>query len=109
MAVAFADAIASGPLESAADRIQRLAEQHRWRSRYSRFLNRLLFRLVAPAQRYRIFQRFYRVLSDASIERFFSHRFTLTDAIRIVVGCPPTLVGLRPIQFLRSFSSGAIQ
>ena len=106
MAVAFAEAVASGPLELVSDRVNELADKHGLRSRYARFLNRLLFRLVAPRQRHRIFRRFYRVLSDASIERFYSHHFTTGDALRIVVGIPPTLIGLRPQSFIRSFFSG---
>ena len=106
MAVAFAEAIASGPLDSSRDRVQALANNHRWRSKYSRFLNRLLFRLVAPRRRYRIFQRFYRVLEDAAIERFYSHRFSSRDARKIVVGIPPTLIGLQPFRFLRSYFRG---
>jgi len=107
LAVAFAEAVASGPRTSAKARVDLLAKQHRWRSHYSRFLNRLLFRLVAPAKRYRIFRRFYRVLDDQAIERFYSHRFTAADAFRIIVGIPPTLVGLRPFRFIHSFFSGA--
>lgn len=107
MAVAFAEAVASGPADSAKDRIRSLAERHQWRSRYSRFLNRLLFRLVAPKHRYRIFRRFYRVLSNDAVERFYSHRFTPFDAFRIVVGIPPTLIGLRPGRFIQSLNQRA--
>ncbi|MGB7329293.1 MAG: lycopene cyclase family protein [Rubripirellula sp.] len=106
LAVAFAQAIASGSLELARDRVDALSEKHRLRSRYSRFLNRLLFRLVARQHRHRIFRRFYRVLSDASIERFYSYQFTAGDALRIVIGIPPTLIGLRPHRFVRSFFPG---
>lgn len=107
LAVAFAQAVAEGPLSSAAGRVAELSAEHRLRSLYSRFLNRLLFRLVTPTRRHQVFRRFYRVLSDTSIERFFSHRFTASDAFRIVVGIPPTLIGLRPLRFFRSFFSGA--
>ncbi|MEO1615252.1 MAG: lycopene beta-cyclase CrtY [Planctomycetota bacterium] len=106
MAVAFAEAIASGPLETAGQRVTALQDEHRWRARFSRFLNRLLFGLVAPRHRYRIFQRFYRVLGRDAIERFYSHQFSFADAFRIVVGIPPTLIGLRPISFLKTFSRG---
>ncbi len=107
MAVAFAHAVASGPLQHAEHRVRELAEQHRWRARYARFLNRLLFRLVTPEHRFRIFQRFYRVLDDDAVARFYAHRFRILDAFRIVVGIPPTLIGLRPFRFIRSFFSGA--
>ncbi len=106
LAVAFAEAVASGPLDFVSERVRALSGQHAWRCRYSRFLNRLLFRLVAPRHRHRIFRRFYGVLSEPSIERFYSHLFTVGDALRIVVGLPPTLVGLRPHRFIRSYLSG---
>ena len=106
MAVAFADSVASGPVEKVKDRVKALAEEHRWRSTYSRLLNRLLFRLVTPAYRYRIFRRFYRVLSADAVARFYAHQFTPLDAVRIVVGIPPTLLGLRPYRFIRSFLKG---
>lgn len=104
MAVAFASTIASHDADSVGMAIERLAESHRHRARYSRFLNRLLFQLVAPEKRYQIFRRFYRVLSEAQIARFYSHCFTAGDAARIVIGMPPG--GLRPIRFLRSFGRG---
>ncbi|MEL6105251.1 MAG: lycopene cyclase family protein [Planctomycetota bacterium] len=106
MAVGFADAVASRSVYVSEPEVASLAEEHRWRSRYARFLNRLLFRLVAPERRFKIFKRFYRVLGERSIERFYSHRFTFADAFRIVVGVPPTLSGLRPHRFLRSFFRG---
>jgi len=62
----------------------------------------LLFELVKPQTRYQIFRRFYRVLDEPAIARFYGHRFTPLDAFRIVVGIPP--MGLRPFQFLRSYT-----
>jgi lycopene beta-cyclase len=106
LAVAYADAVASGPIDAARLRLERLADKHRWRANFARFLNRLLFRLVAPKYRPTIFRRFYRVLSPEAIERFYSHNFTAIDAMRIVVGMPPTVLGLRPGTFLRSFFQG---
>ncbi len=101
LAIAFAEAIAKATPESAVSEIAKLADRHRTRSLFGRFLNRLLFRLVKPATRYQIFHRFYRVLSNHAIARFYSHRFTWRDAFRIVVGWPPG--GLQPIRFLCSF------
>jgi hypothetical protein len=43
------------------------------------------------------------VLPEERISRFYAHRFTFTDAARIVIGRPPT--GLAPIRFARSFVS----
>lgn len=101
LAIAFAETIASSTPESAEPEIAKLAHMHRSRARFGRFLNRLLFRLVKPSTRYQIFRRFYKVLSNDSIARFYSHRFTWRDAFRIVVGWPPG--GLQPIRFMASF------
>ena len=107
LSLAFAEAIASSTPESAAAEIARLADKHRTRSQYGRFLNRLLFRLVRPSSRYQIFRRFYKVLSNDSIARFYSHRFTWRDAFRIVIGWPPG--GLLPLRFVGSFLPTRVQ
>ncbi len=103
LAVAFSETIARTTPEQAHLEVSRLAIEHRSRSKFGRFLNRLLFRLVKPQARYQIFRRFYKVLSNDAIARFYSHRFTRWDAFRIVVGWPPG--GLQPVRFLRSFFS----
>lgn len=60
-----------------------------WRQgRYYRLLGRMLFGAARPAQRWRIFERFYR-LSPALIGRFYAGRSTLRDRIRILCGRPP--------------------
>lgn len=105
LAVSFAETVATTTPELAIPAVQLLAKRHSKRSRFARFLNRLLFRLVHPAARYQIFRRFYRVLPKESISRFYSHQFTLWDAFRIVVGMPPG--GLRPVHFIRSFFTKA--
>ncbi|KAA1258686.1 Lycopene cyclase protein [Rubripirellula obstinata] len=84
--------------------LEKLAEDYSFQATFGRFLNRLMFELVRPESRYQIFQRFYRVLGEQQISRFYSHRFRRSDAARIVIGMPPT--GLRPIRFARSFRSG---
>ena len=101
LAVSFAEALATTTPELASKAVQVLAEKNHARSRFARFLNRLLFRLVKPTARYQIFRRFYRVLSNDSISRFYSHQFTSWDGFRIVVGFPPG--GLRPVRFAKSF------
>ena len=101
LAVRFAELVAqAGPDRVAAD-VAAAAAADRLRRGFSRFLNRLLFCLVRPADRWKIFERFYRVLPEERIARFYAHRFTLTDAARIVIGRPP--LGLAPIRFARSF------
>ncbi len=95
----LAEAVAStGPLD-AVRAARELGSQHRLRAAFSRFLNRLLYRLVDPQSRWQIFRRFYRVLSEQSISRFYAHEYNVYDAMRIVIGRPPG--GLTPIRFLR--------
>lgn len=107
LAIAFAETVAKNTPEGAVEAVQSLADSHRVRSRFGRFLNRLLFCLVKPTKRYQIFRRFYKVLSAESIARFYSHRYTIGDAFRIVVGMPPG--GLQPSVFVRSFVPGPKQ
>ena len=51
----------------------------------------MLFGAGQPDQRYRIFERFYR-LPEPSIERFYAARSTLADKARVLVGKPPVPV-----------------
>ncbi len=107
MAVRFADTIARCEPQAVPERVASLASQDALRRGFARFLNRLLFRLVDPAHRWKVFRRFYRVLPEDRIARFYAHRFTFTDAMRIVVGRPPS--GLAPIRFARSLFSSTRQ
>ncbi|MEL7266880.1 MAG: lycopene beta-cyclase CrtY, partial [Planctomycetota bacterium] len=100
-AIAFANWVANTPMEDLRTKIEREARRERYRAIFARFLNRLLFELVKPKTRYQIFRRFYSVLSEDRIARFYGHRFTSSDAARIVIGIPPR--GLRPIRFVKSF------
>ncbi|MEN1681007.1 MAG: lycopene beta-cyclase CrtY [Planctomycetota bacterium] len=100
LAVRFADAVAKVEPASAAAAIESLARSERFQRGFSRFLNRLLFRLVSPGHRWKIFRRFYHVLPSERIARFYAHRFNWADALRIVVGRPPT--GLTPRRFASS-------
>jgi lycopene beta-cyclase len=101
LAVRFADIVARGAPERIAEELAAAAAGDSLRRGFTRFLNRLLFCLVAPRDRWKIFRRFYRVLSEDRIARFYAHRFTTADAARIVIGRPPS--GLAPIRFARSF------
>ncbi|MEO1040691.1 MAG: lycopene beta-cyclase CrtY [Pseudomonadota bacterium] len=61
----------------------------RWRAhRFSRLLNRMLFRAAKPELRYVVLQRFYG-LPQPLIERFYAGRSTLGDRARILAGKPP--------------------
>ena len=74
-----------------------------WRARrYYRMLNAMLFRAAAPAERYRVIERFYR-LGGGLVRRFYAGRSTLGDKARILIGKPPVPVG-RAIAALRSAS-----
>jgi lycopene beta-cyclase len=103
LAVRFAELVARATPDRVAAEVAAAAAEDRLRRGFARFLNRLLFCLVKPADRWKIFRRFYRVLPEERIARFYAHRFTFTDAARIVIGRPPA--GLAPIRFARSFVS----
>lgn len=106
MAVTIAEIVAKTFPSELPAALQRFRDENRGRARFARFLNRLLFDLVKPRTRYQIFRRFYRVLDEPQIARFYGHRFSCWDAFRIVVGIPP--MGLRPFNFLRSLSRSRI-
>lgn len=101
LAIQFADWVSQVPVEQLRKEIKQQAAKQRWRASFARFLNRLLFVLVKPGTRYQIFRRFYRVLPEHRIARFYGHRFTALDAARIIIGIPP--LGLRPFRFAKSF------
>ena len=67
--------------------------------KYYRMLNRMLFRASVPGERYKIFERFYR-LKPGLIERFYSGQSTSGDKARILAGKPPVPVG-RALKALR--------
>jgi len=105
LAVRFADLVARAAPERLAEELAAAAAADSLRRGFARFLNRLLFCLVTPGDRWKIFRRFYRVLSEDRIARFYAHRFTIADAARIVIGWPPS--GLAPLRLVRSFLSPA--
>ncbi len=100
LAVRFAEAVATTPADRVDNSVRRLVDQHQSQAKQARFLNRLLFRMVRPDRRYEIFRRFYRVLPEESISRFFAHSFTGRDLSRIIVGRPPSR--LSPLRFIHS-------
>lgn len=60
-----------------------------WKRRgFYRMLDAMLFRAAAPAERYRVLERFYR-LSPGLIRRFYAGESTLVDKVRILTGKPP--------------------
>jgi lycopene beta-cyclase len=80
--------LADQPLDNLGHATRARAAAH-WRSgSYYRLLGKMLFRAAQPDQRWRIFDRFYR-LSPNLIARFYSGRSTWADRIRILCGRPP--------------------
>lgn len=62
------------------------------RQRFYRMLGAMLFRAADPGERYRIFERFYR-LSPRLIARFYAARSTTADKLRLLIGKPPVPIG----------------
>jgi len=89
--VRYALAVAGVPPEEAAAAAQQLALTLAPRQAFGRFLNRLLFCLVTPQQRWQIFRRLYRSLPDAVLNRFYALEFGRLDAVRLIAGWPPPL------------------
>lgn len=71
------------------------------RQRFYRLLDTMLFRAAEPAERVRIFERFYR-LSPRLIARFYAGQSTRGDKLRILSGKPPVPVG-RALSAIRKF------
>ncbi len=97
LAVRLALSIAAVPPEQAHTAAASLARRLAPRLRFGRFLNRLLFTLVTPAQRWQVFRRLYRSLPDAAMNRFYACEFGCVDAGRLLLGWPPPLSPLRLI------------
>jgi lycopene beta-cyclase len=94
-ALAVADAFAQTPgLTGAAlaDLLERRANEHWRRMGFYRLLGTMLFGAAAPAERYRVFERFY-ALKPSLIERFYAGRSTWADRVRVLSGKPPVPVG----------------
>lgn len=109
-ALAVAEAFATRPgltgTELAA-MLQQRARDH-WRAMgFYRLLGNMLFGAAAPAERYRVFERFY-TLKPSLVERFYAGRSTWADRVRVLSGKPPVpvtaavraLAGTRPPLYL---------
>ena len=89
-ALAIAEAT-KADLDTVADVVESRARQH-WRdTAYYRLLGKMLFEAARPEERYRVFERFYR-LPEPLISRFYAARSTTLDKIRILTGKPPVPV-----------------
>lgn len=72
--------------------IEARARNH-WRAtRFYRRLGTMLFAAAEPQERYRVFERFYR-LPEPLIERFYAARSTWLDQARVLCGKPPVPLG----------------
>lgn len=67
------------------------ATRHWARTGFYRTLGTMLFGAGDPDQRYRIFERFYR-LPEPTVERFYAARSSLADKALVLVGKPPVPV-----------------
>lgn len=103
VAARLAEAIARvGPDQLGGPEIANLAARVRRKARFARALNRLLFRWFAPAERWHVLDRFYR-LPEETIRRFYALDMTAVDQARLLVGRPPRGLSLR--NRLRSVSA----
>ncbi len=86
-ALAIADA-AAFPRDELARLVDRRAHEHWRRTGFYRLLGKMLFEAAIPEERYRVFERFYR-LGEPLIERFYAARSSALDKMRILSGKPP--------------------
>jgi len=70
------------------------ARLHARQQRFALRLNRMLFHWFAPADRYRVLERFYR-LSAETVARFYALELTAMDRARILLGRPPRGLSVR--------------
>ncbi|MFO1014920.1 MAG: lycopene beta-cyclase CrtY [Caulobacteraceae bacterium] len=94
-AARLADEIAALP-SLTSDTVRATAEARSkaaWNDRgFYRLLNRMLFKACAPAQRYKVLERFYR-LGQPLVERFYAAEANFGDKARILTGKPPVPIG----------------
>ncbi|TIX49729.1 lycopene beta-cyclase CrtY [Alteraurantiacibacter aquimixticola] len=76
------------PGEQLSAKLEARARAHWRRMGFYRKLGNMLFGAAEPSQRFRIFERFYR-LPEGLIERFYAGRSTFADKARILIGKPP--------------------
>jgi lycopene beta-cyclase len=95
IAVRLAELVASlAPDALFGPELAALARDIRRQQRFTRRLNKMLFRWFAPEHRYGVLERFYR-LPEPRIRRFYALQTTALDRTRILVGRPPRGMTLR--------------
>lgn len=88
------------PGDQLAAMLEARARQHWRRTKFYRRLGSMLFGAAEPNERWRVFERFYR-LDRGLIERFYAGRSTMADKVRVLCGKPPVRIG-RAYQALTS-------
>ncbi|MWV29143.1 lycopene beta-cyclase CrtY [Aurantiacibacter rhizosphaerae] len=82
---------ADPPGDQMAAKLDAMARRHWSAMGYYRFLGSMLFGAARPEERYKVFERFYRLSPDL-IERFYAGRSTIAQKLRVLVGKPPVPV-----------------
>ncbi|RIV85993.1 lycopene cyclase [Aurantiacibacter zhengii] len=76
------------PGDQMAAKLEARARRHWAAMGHYRMLGTMLFCGARPRERYRVFERFYR-LREPLIERFYAGKSTLLDKLRVLSGKPP--------------------
>ena len=80
------------PGEQMAAMMEARARKHWGKTKFYRQLGSMLFGAAIPRERYRVFERFYR-LPAGLIERFYAGQSRFSDKARVLIGKPPVSVG----------------
>ena len=80
------------PGDQLAAMLETRAQRHWARTRFYRRLGSMLFGAAHMHERWRVFERFYR-LDQGLIERFYAARSTRADRLRVLCGRPPVPLG----------------
>ncbi len=73
------------------DRFRRALRREKSKARFFFLLNRMMFGAATDANRWRIFDRFYR-LNESMIQNFYRGELSLADKVRLLSGRPPVPV-----------------
>jgi lycopene beta-cyclase len=97
LALRVAEAVAHTPATALpGSRIEELWRRHRRQLGFALRLNWMMFRWFAPADRYHLLARFYR-LPEATIRRFYALELSALDRARLIVGRPPRGISWRAV------------
>ena len=110
IAARLAAAIASVSPDDIAGAVAPLAREHARQFKFALRLSSMLFRWFAPAQRFRVLERFYR-LPEPTISRFYALDMTGADRARMLCGRPPRGLSLSRMLLprARAIPTGAFQ